>query len=58
MLHKLLYVGFVQAVVNPLNAFVLLCLKDARFKKFETSIVGMIQLFLLMILSILIVFLI
>ena len=40
-------IGLVQVVVKPLtwkgiNAFVLMCLRDARFKYFHTSILGMI----------------
>jgi hypothetical protein len=44
---KFLHIGFVQVAVKPLtrlgiDAFVLLCLRDARFNKFKTSILGMI----------------
>jgi hypothetical protein len=43
-----LHVGSVQVAVKPLtrlgiNASVLLCLRDARFINFRTSILGMIQ---------------
>jgi hypothetical protein len=46
--YKFLHVGSVQVAVKPLtrfgiNAFVLLCLRDARFINFRTSILGMIQ---------------
>jgi hypothetical protein len=46
--YKFLHVGSVQVVVKPLTrlgiyASVLLCLGDARFLKFKTSILGMIQ---------------
>jgi cell division protein FtsB len=46
--YKFLHVGSVQVVVKPLtrlgiNASVLLCLRDARFINFRTSILGMIQ---------------
>ena len=42
-----LHIGLVQVAVKPLtrkgiNASVLMCLKDARFKDFHTSILGMI----------------
>ena len=42
-----LHIGLVQAAVKPLtrrgiNASVLICLRDARFKKFNDSILGMI----------------
>ena len=42
-----LHIGLVQVAVKPLtrkciNAFVLLCLRDARFKDFHTSFLGMI----------------
>ena len=41
------HIGLVQVDVKPLtrksiNAFVLMCLRDARFKDFHTSILGMI----------------
>jgi hypothetical protein len=46
--YKFLHVGSVQVAVKPLtrlgiNASVLLCLRDARFINFRTSILGMIQ---------------
>jgi hypothetical protein len=46
--YKFLDVGSVQVAVKTLtrlgiNAYVLLCLRDARFVKFQTSILGMIQ---------------
>jgi hypothetical protein len=46
--YKFLHIGSVQVVVKPLtrlgiNSSVLLCLRDARFVKFQTSILGMIQ---------------
>jgi hypothetical protein len=46
--YKFLHVGSVQVAVKPLtrlgiNASVLLCLRDARFINFKTSILGMIQ---------------
>jgi hypothetical protein len=46
--YKFMHVGSVQVAVKPLtrlgiNAFVLLCLRDARFINFRTSILGMIQ---------------
>jgi hypothetical protein len=46
--YKFLHVGSVQVAVKPLtrlgiNASVLLCLRDARFVNFKTSILGMIQ---------------
>jgi hypothetical protein len=46
--YKFLHVGSVQVAVKPLtrlgiNAYVLLCLRDARFINFRTSILGMIQ---------------
>jgi hypothetical protein len=46
--YKFLHVGSVQVVVKPLtrlgiNAFVFLCLRDARFVNFRISILGMIQ---------------
>ena len=42
-----LHIGLVQVAFKPLprkgvNAFVLMCLRDARFKDFRTSILGMI----------------
>ena len=42
-----LHIGLVQVAVKPLtrkgiNASILMCLKDARFKDFHTSILGMI----------------
>ena len=42
-----LHIGLVQVAVKPLtrkgiNAFVLMCLRDARFKVFSDSILGMI----------------
>ena len=42
-----LHIGLVQVVVKPLtrkgiNASILMCLRDARFKDFHTSILGMI----------------
>ena len=42
-----MHIGLVQVAVKPLtrkgvNAFVLMCLRDARFKDFRTSILGMI----------------
>ena len=42
-----LHIGLVQGAVKPLtrkciNAFVLMCLRDARFKNFKDSILGMI----------------
>ena len=42
-----LHIGLVQVVVKPLtrkgiNAFVLMCLRDARFKVFSNSILSMI----------------
>ena len=42
-----LHIGLVQVAVKPLtrkciNAFVLMCLRDARFKNFKDSILGMI----------------
>jgi hypothetical protein len=45
---KFLHIGSVQVAVKPLtrlgiDASVLLCLNDARFNKFKTSILGMIQ---------------
>jgi hypothetical protein len=45
---KFLHIGSVQVAVKPLtrlgiDASVLLCLRDARFNKFKTSILGMIQ---------------
>ncbi|KAL4645013.1 hypothetical protein ACB092_02G205600 [Castanea dentata] len=44
---KYLHIGLVQVVVKPLtrkgiDASVLMCLRDARFKKFNDSILGMI----------------
>ena len=46
-----LHIGLVQVVVKPLtrkgiNASVLMCLRDARFKKFNDSILSMIIAFL------------
>jgi hypothetical protein len=46
--YKFLHVGSVQVTIKPLtrlgiNAFVLLCLHDARFVNFRISILGMIQ---------------
>jgi hypothetical protein len=46
--YKFLHIGFVQVAIKPLtrlgiNASVLLCLRDARFLNFRTSILGMIQ---------------
>jgi hypothetical protein len=46
--YKFLHVGSVQVAVKPLtrlgiNAYVLLCLHDARFINFRISIIGMIQ---------------
>jgi hypothetical protein len=46
--YKFMHVGSVQVAVKPLtrlsiNASVLLCLRDARFINFRTSILGMIQ---------------
>jgi hypothetical protein len=46
--YKFLHIGSVQVAVKPLirlgiDASVLLCLRDARFLKFKTSILGMIQ---------------
>jgi hypothetical protein len=46
--YKFLHVGSVQVAVKPLtrlgiDASMLLCLRDARFLKFKTSILGMIQ---------------
>jgi hypothetical protein len=43
-----LHVGSVQVAVKPLarlgiNAYVLMCLRDARFTDFQTSILGMVQ---------------
>jgi hypothetical protein len=43
-----LHIGYVQVAVKPLtrlgiNASVLLCLRDARFMEFHTSILGMMQ---------------
>jgi hypothetical protein len=48
---KFLHIGSVQVAVKPLtrleiDASVLLCLQDARFNKFKTIILGMIQSFL------------
>lgn len=48
---QILHIDSVQIAVKPLmrkcvNASVLHCLKDARFKKFDTSILDMIQTFL------------
>ena len=42
-----LHIGLIQVAIRPLtrkgiNASVLMCLKDARFKNFRTSILGMI----------------
>ena len=42
-----LHIGMVQIAIKPLtrkgiNAFVLMCLRDARFKNFKDSILGMI----------------
>ena len=42
-----LHIGMVQVAIKPLtrkgiNAFVLMCLRDARFKNFKDSILGMI----------------
>ena len=42
-----LYIGMVQVAIKPLtrkgiNAFILMCLRDARFKNFKDSILGMI----------------
>ena len=42
-----LHIGLIQVVVKPLtrkgiNAYVLMCLRDARFKNFADSILGMI----------------
>ena len=42
-----MHIGLVQVTVKPLtrkgiNAFVLMCLRDARFKNFKDSILGMI----------------
>jgi hypothetical protein len=46
--YKFLHIGSVQVAIKPLtrlgiDASVLLCLRDARFLKFKTSILGMIQ---------------
>ena len=46
--YKFLHIGFDQVAIKPLtrlgiNASVLLCLRDARFVNFQTSILGMIQ---------------
>ena len=46
-----LHIGFVQVAVKPLtqkgiNASILMCLRDARFKNFPDSILGMITAFL------------
>jgi hypothetical protein len=46
--YKFLHIGSVQVAVKPLtrlgiDASILLCLCDARFLKFNTSILGMIQ---------------
>jgi hypothetical protein len=46
--YKFLHVGSVQVAIKPLtrlgiNAYVLLCLHDARFINFRISIIGMIQ---------------
>jgi hypothetical protein len=46
--YKFLHIGSVQVAVKPLtrlgiNAFVLLCLHDARFLNFRISILSMIQ---------------
>ena len=43
-----LHIGMVQVAIKPLtrkgiNAFVLMCLRDARFKIFKDSILGMIK---------------
>jgi hypothetical protein len=45
---KFLHIGSVQVSVKPLtrlgiNAYVLICLRDARFTDFQTSILGMVQ---------------
>ena len=42
-----MHIGLVQVAIKPLtrkgiNAFVLMCLRDARFKVFSNSILGMI----------------
>ena len=42
-----LHIGLIQVAIRPLtrkgiNASVLMCLRDARFKNFRTSILGMI----------------
>ena len=42
-----LHIGLVQVTIKPLtrkgiNASILMCLKDARFKNFKDSILGMI----------------
>ena len=44
-----LHIGLVQVIVKPLtrkgiNAYVLLCLRDAKYKDFHTSFLGMITL--------------
>ena len=46
--YKFLHIGSIQVAIKPLtrfdiNALVLLCLRDARFLNFRTSILGMIQ---------------
>jgi hypothetical protein len=46
--YKFLHIGSVQVAVKPLTRLgidtsVLLCLRDARFLKFKTNILGMIQ---------------
>ena len=42
-----MHIGLVQVAIKPLtrkciNAFVLMCLRDARFNNFKDSILGMI----------------